>query len=193
MERWARGQHRTLYCPVRTLTHANNTLHAWGIIYESSWFKYGTESCYYYHHLFLPLFPCWEQQWFQKMVQWQVKSHIFMPLLCFNTNSASVEFERLRHRIQRRTWAVLKTHNDAVDPKFCQIRTEICIRITKKVQRWIFIRYTQCLFAFLTKSMTLMMAKGLFEHNNDKGNYDTYVIWNYIFQQAEKENIWFSS
>lgn len=77
-----------------------------------------TESCYCSLHLFLPLSPCWEQQSFQRMVQWQVKAHNFMLLPCFNTKPASVEPDRLRQKIQSFTWAVLKTDNYAVDLNF---------------------------------------------------------------------------
>ena len=112
------GQRRTLYWPVCTSMACKYHAPCLGDCLRSSWFKCETESCYRSPHLFLPLFPCGEKQQFQKTVQWQVKAHNFMPLLCFNTNSASVESERLRQRIQSCTWAALTTDNDAIEPNF---------------------------------------------------------------------------
>lgn len=155
------GQRRTLYWPLCTSMACKYHPPCLGDCLPNSWFKCETESCYRSPHLFLPLFPCGEKQRFQKTVQWQVKAHNFMPLLCFNTNSASVESERLRQRIESCTWAALTTDNDAIEPNFF---SEICIGITLNQGSinfggWIFIKYTQCLFAFLTKNMSWMKTK----------------------------------
>lgn len=68
-----------------------------------------------------------------------------------------------------------RTDNKAVRPqKLLKQRSASWQANWKSAHIWIFIRRSQSLFAFLTKTRT----KEMFAHSNDKGRYKTWVIQN---------------
>lgn len=157
---------------------------------QGSQFKSETRSCYCSSHLYFALFPCWEQQLFQRKVQWKVKAPNFVSLLRFNTNWASLEFERPGQGIK--SYMSCRENRQCLTmliQTFSDLKRESHQNTSKTGKLWIFIMYTHNIFLLpWLKIWNNWRQRNVSMASNDKGS-QACVIWNGIFLLPGKDDI----